>query len=74
VLAAHYGFAEKELGVLDTGKRKSEIRNGSVWNDVEEGESKLPVKELLRYGIDNATDEEFRFPLVAAPSENPNSP
>jgi thiamine biosynthesis protein ThiI len=31
--------------------------------DVEEDELKLDVKELLRYGLDNASEEEFRFPV-----------
>ena len=33
------------------------------FRDVEEDETKLDVKELLRYGLDNASEEEFRFPL-----------
>jgi thiamine biosynthesis protein ThiI len=32
--------------------------------DVEEDEAKLNIKELLRYGLENATDEEFLFPPV----------
>jgi len=31
--------------------------------DVEEDESKLDVKELLRYALDNAEDQEFIFPV-----------
>jgi tRNA uracil 4-sulfurtransferase len=31
--------------------------------DVEEDETKLDVKDLLRYGMENAIEEEFRFPL-----------
>ena len=31
--------------------------------DVEEDETKLDVKDLLRYGIENAIEEDFRFPL-----------
>ena len=34
------------------------------FREVEADELKLDVKELLRYGIDNATDEEFTFPAV----------
>ncbi|MGH7873100.1 MAG: tRNA uracil 4-sulfurtransferase ThiI [Candidatus Binatia bacterium] len=33
------------------------------FSDVEADEAKLDVKELLRYGIDNAIEEDFRFPL-----------
>jgi tRNA uracil 4-sulfurtransferase len=33
------------------------------FRDVEEDETKLDVKELLRYGLDNASEEEFRFPM-----------
>jgi len=33
------------------------------FRDVEEDETKLDVKELLRYGLDNASEEDFRFPL-----------
>jgi hypothetical protein len=29
---------------------------------VEADETKLDVKELLRYGVENAVEEEFRFP------------
>jgi thiamine biosynthesis protein ThiI len=31
--------------------------------DVEEDETKLDVRELLRYGLENASEENFRFPL-----------
>jgi tRNA uracil 4-sulfurtransferase len=31
--------------------------------DVEEDETKLDVKDLLRYGMENAIEENFRFPL-----------
>ena len=31
--------------------------------DVEEDETKLDVKDLLRFGIENAIEEDFRFPL-----------
>ena len=31
--------------------------------DVEEDETKLDVKDLLRYGMENAIEEDFRFPL-----------
>ncbi len=31
--------------------------------DVEKDESKLDIKELLRYGFDNATNEDFIFPV-----------
>jgi thiamine biosynthesis protein ThiI len=31
--------------------------------DVEEDETKLDVKDLLRYGIENTIEEDFRFPL-----------
>lgn len=31
--------------------------------DVEQDETKFDVQELLRYGIDNATEEEFTFPI-----------
>ena len=30
--------------------------------DVEEDETKLDVKDLLRYGVENAIEEDFRFP------------
>jgi tRNA uracil 4-sulfurtransferase len=32
-------------------------------SDVEADEAKFDVNELLRYGVDNATEEEFTFPL-----------
>ena len=32
------------------------------FSDVEADETKLDVRELLRYGVDNATEEEFSFP------------
>ena len=32
-------------------------------SDVEEDESKFDVSELVRYGVDNAKEEEFNFPL-----------
>src|SRR5687768_10735182 len=32
------------------------------FGDVEADETKLDVRELLRYGVDNATEEEFSFP------------
>jgi thiamine biosynthesis protein ThiI len=32
------------------------------FSEVEADEGKLDVKELLRYGVDNATEEEFTFP------------
>ena len=44
------------------------------FDEVEADEAKLDVKQLLCYGLDNSSDEEFRFPPIAAPSENPNSP
>jgi thiamine biosynthesis protein ThiI len=31
--------------------------------DVEEDETKLDVRELLRYGLENASEENFRFPI-----------
>jgi thiamine biosynthesis protein ThiI len=31
--------------------------------DVEEDETKLDVKDLLRFGMENAIEEDFRFPL-----------
>ena len=31
--------------------------------DVEEDETRLDVRELLRYGLENASEENFRFPL-----------
>ena len=31
--------------------------------DVEEDETKLDVRKLLRYGLENASEENFRFPL-----------
>jgi hypothetical protein len=31
--------------------------------DVEADETRFDVKELLRYGIDNALEEEFSFPV-----------
>ena len=31
--------------------------------DVEEDETKLDVKDLLRYGVENTIEEDFRFPL-----------
>ena len=31
--------------------------------DVEKDETKLDVRELLRYGLENASEENFRFPL-----------
>ncbi len=33
------------------------------FRDVEEDETKLDVRELLRYGLENASEENFRFPL-----------
>jgi tRNA uracil 4-sulfurtransferase len=42
--------------------------------EVEADEAKLDVQELLRYGLDNASNEEFNFPPAIAPSENPTSP
>jgi thiamine biosynthesis protein ThiI len=33
------------------------------FGDVEADEAKLDIKELLRYGVDNATEEEFTFPV-----------
>ena len=44
------------------------------FDEVEADEAKLDVKELLRYGLENASDEEFNFPPAIAPSENPASP
>jgi thiamine biosynthesis protein ThiI len=35
------------------------------FRDVEADELKLDVKELLRYGVDNAASEEFTFPGIA---------
>jgi hypothetical protein len=32
------------------------------FSEVEADETKLDVKELLRYGVGNATEEEFTFP------------
>lgn len=37
--------------------------------DVEADEARFDVKELLRYGIDNALEEEFRFPAQDNPAE-----
>ena len=34
------------------------------FSDVEADEAKLDVKELLGYGVDNATDEKFTFPVL----------
>lgn len=33
------------------------------WGDVEEDEKKFAVSELLRYGVENAQAQEFRFPV-----------
>ena len=38
-------------------------------NEVEADEAKLDVQELLRYGLDNASKEDFRFPPVALANE-----
>ncbi|HLN86188.1 MAG TPA: tRNA uracil 4-sulfurtransferase ThiI [Candidatus Limnocylindrales bacterium] len=35
------------------------------FDEVEADEAKLNVKELLRYGLDNATNEEFSFPTLS---------
>jgi thiamine biosynthesis protein ThiI len=35
------------------------------FDEVESDEAKLDVKELLRYGLDYLTDEEFRFPSLS---------
>ncbi len=43
------------------------------FNEVEADEAKLDVNELLRYGLDNATDEEFTFPPVAVMNTDVNS-
>jgi len=43
------------------------------FDEVADDEAKLDVKELLRYGLDNATDEEFKFPPVALTNEDFNS-
>jgi tRNA uracil 4-sulfurtransferase len=37
--------------------------------DVEADEARFDVKELLRYGIDNALEEEFRFPAQDNPAK-----
>ena len=37
--------------------------------DVEADEARFDVKELLRYGIDNALEEEFHFPAQDNPAE-----
>jgi tRNA uracil 4-sulfurtransferase len=38
----------------------------AVFSDVEADEAKLDVNELLHYGIDNAVEEEFDFPVAAS--------
>jgi thiamine biosynthesis protein ThiI len=38
----------------------------SHFSDVEADEAKLDVKELLRYGVENAVEEEFTFPVFEA--------
>ncbi len=43
------------------------------FDEVEADEAKLDVNELLRYGLDNASDEEFTFPPVAVTHEDVNS-
>jgi tRNA uracil 4-sulfurtransferase len=43
------------------------------FDEVEADEAKLNVKELLSYGIDNATDEEFSFPPVVVINEDVTS-
>jgi thiamine biosynthesis protein ThiI len=40
------------------------------FDEVEADEAKLDVKELLCYGLDKATDEEFRFPTPIDTDEN----
>jgi tRNA uracil 4-sulfurtransferase len=40
------------------------------FDEVEADEAKLEVQELLRYGIDNASDEEFFFPTSGKAEEN----
>jgi thiamine biosynthesis protein ThiI len=44
------------------------------FDEVEADEAKLDVKELLRYGLDNASNEEFNFPEVSAFDEDSKSP
>ena len=43
------------------------------FDDVAEDEAKLDVNELVRYGLENASMEEFSFPLVAAGNEDSKS-
>ena len=42
------------------------------FNEVEADEAKLDVMELLRYGLDNASDEEFTFPTPTETAKNAN--
>lgn len=42
-------------------------------NEVEADEAKLDLNELLRYGLDNASKEDFTFPPVAVASEDVKS-
>jgi thiamine biosynthesis protein ThiI len=44
------------------------------FDEVAADEAKLDLNELLRYGLDNASKEEFTFPPVAAPSGDAKSP
>jgi thiamine biosynthesis protein ThiI len=41
------------------------------FDEVAADESKLDVNELLRYGLDNTSDEEFTFPTPIGAAENP---
>lgn len=43
------------------------------FDEVESDEARLDVMELLRYGLDNASDEEFTFPPVAMTNKDINS-
>jgi thiamine biosynthesis protein ThiI len=43
------------------------------FHEVEADEAKLDVKQLLCYGLDNSSDEEFSFPPVAVLNEDPKS-
>ena len=44
------------------------------FDEVAADEAKLDINELVRYGLDNASDEEFSFPQVAAQNEDSYSP
>ena len=43
-------------------------------DEVTADEAKLDVNELVRYGLDNASDEEFSFPQLTAPNDDSRSP